>query len=158
MPPMGRTQVTSRQLVSDFMAQKTLALVGLSRGGRKFGNVIFRELKAKGYTVFPVHPDAGAIEGERCWPDLGSLPQQVGGVVIVVPPAATEKVVEDVRRAGIARVWMQQGSESKKAISYCHENGIRVVQRECILMFAEPAAFIHKAHRWIWGILGKLPR
>jgi predicted CoA-binding protein len=53
---------------------------------------------------------------------------------------------------------MQQGSESEKAVSYCRENGIQVVQRECILMFAESAGFPHNLHRGIWGLLGKLPR
>jgi predicted CoA-binding protein len=140
------------------MAQKTLALVGISRGGRKFGNLAFRELRSKGYRVYPVHPNAATIDGERCWPDLASLPEPVGGVVLVVPPAATERVVQDAKRAGIPRVWMQQGSESERAVAWCEANGIRVVERECILMFTEPAAFPHKAHRWFWRILGKLPR
>jgi len=53
---------------------------------------------------------------------------------------------------------MQQGSESDEAINYCNENEIDCVSNECILMFAEPAGFIHRLHRWIWGIAGKLPQ
>lgn len=148
---------TSRQLVSDFLAQRTLALVGLSRGGRKFGNAALRELRAKGYTVHPVHPSAKTIDGMRCWPSLASLPEPVGGVVTVVPPAETEKVVAAAYAAGITRVWMQQGSESAAAIRFCEEHGIAVVHHECVLMFAEPAGWFHRAHRWVWGRLGRLP-
>lgn len=150
--------MTSREIISEFLAQRTLALVGMSRKGGKFGNAVYKELKAKGYTIFPVHPEADTIDGERCWPNLRSLPDAAGGIVIVVPPAETEKVVEEAHLAGIQRVWMQQGSESPKAVRYCEENGMKVVQGECILMFAEPAAFFHRAHRWVRRVFGKLPR
>jgi predicted CoA-binding protein len=88
---------------------------------------------------------------------LSVLPEPVGGVLIVVPPAETEKVVRDAAQVGIRRVWMQQGAESETAIRFCEENGISAVHGECILMFAQPAGF-HRLHRWVWGLLGKLPR
>jgi uncharacterized protein len=149
---------TSQHLIADFLAQRTLALVGLSRSGRKFGNAALRELRAKGYTVHPVHPEAETVDGQRCWPDLGSLPEPVGGVLTVVPPAETEKVVAAAHEAGISRVWMQQGSESAAAIRFCEEHDMAVVHHECVLMFAEPAAWFHRVHRWLRGVLGKLPQ
>jgi predicted CoA-binding protein len=79
-------------------------------------------------------------------------------VITIVPPAATEEVVKQAHAAGIKRIWMQQGSESEAAIRYCRDNGMTVIDGECILMFAEPAAFYHRFHRWIWKILGKLPQ
>ncbi len=148
--------MTSKAAVEDFLAQKTLAVVGVSREGGKFGNMARKELDAKGYQVFPVHPHVDAIDGERCYPSLSALPEAVGGVLIVVPPQETEKVVRDVAAAGIRRVWMQQGAESQAAIQFCEEQGISAIHGECIMMFAEPASF-HRLHRWIWGLLGKLP-
>jgi uncharacterized protein len=150
--------MTKRELIDDFLAQKRLALIGASTGGRKFGNAVWRELAAKGYQIFAVHPRAEAIDGSPCWRSIGELPEGLGGVVIVVPPQETEKVVRDVVKARIPRVWMQQGSASASAIRTCEDNGVRVVHGECILMFAEPAALVHRAHRWVWGVLGKLPR
>ncbi len=144
--------------VSDFLSQRELALVGISRGGKKFGNMVLKELKAKGYQVHPVHPQAPEIGGQPCWPSVLELPVKVGGVVVVVPPSETEKVVRDIVKAGIPRVWMQRGSESAAAIRLCRENGISVVHGACILMFAEPTVFFHRAHRWVWRMLGKLPR
>jgi predicted CoA-binding protein len=149
---------SSQQAISEFLAQRTIALVGLSRGGRKFGNAALKELRAKGYTVHPVHPTAEATDGVRCWPSLGSLPEPVGGVLAVVSPAETEKVVAAAHQVGIARVWMQQGSESAAAIRFCQDHGMSVVHHECVLMFAEPAAFYHRMHRWVWRLLGRLPR
>jgi predicted CoA-binding protein len=50
----------------------------------------------------------------------------------VVPPAVTEKIVVECKELGIARVWMQPGSESEKAINFCAENNIKVVHDMCV--------------------------
>jgi len=149
--------MTSKSSIENFLSQKSIAVVGVSRNSKKFGNVIYRELKKKGYNLFPINPNAEKIEGDNCYPNLLSLPEKPDAVVINVPPDQTEKVVREIKQAQIKRVWMQQGSQSKKAEDYCLENGIDCISNECILMFAEPAGFVHRAHRWVWGVMGKLP-
>ena len=150
--------MTSRAAVNEFLSQRTLALVGASRGGKKFGNVALRGLVANGYRVIPVHPEAVAIEGIPCAPSLATLPERVGGVVTVVPPAQTEKVVRDARAAGISRVWMQQGAESPAALRYCEEHGLTAIHGECVLMFLDRGSWFHRLHRAIRGLFGRLPR
>jgi uncharacterized protein len=150
--------MAAKASVEAFVGQKTLALVGVSRSGKKFGNSVLKELTAKGYTVYPVHPAGGTIDGVRVYADFKALPETPGGVVVVVPPEQTTQVVRDAREAGITRVWMQQGAESAAAIDYCRDYGLDAVHGECILMFASPSAWHHKTHRWIKGVLGKLPR
>jgi predicted CoA-binding protein len=115
-------------------------------------------LISKGYRTFAVNPRAETVGGKRCYPSLTELPEPVDGVVCVVPPEETEKVVHEMAEIGIARVWMQQGAESEDAIRFCEQRGIGVVAGECILMFSEPVEFFHRFHRWIWGLLGKLPK
>jgi predicted CoA-binding protein len=148
--------MTTQASVEGFLKQTTLALAGLSRGGKKFGNAVLKDLTAKGYEVLPVHPKATEIGGVRCYPSLAELPENVGGLVLVVPPAQTEALVREAHTAGIDRVWMQQGAESARAIRYCEEYGIDVVHGECIMMHAKPTG-IHKFHRRLWGLLGRLP-
>ena len=149
--------MTSKAAVEDFLAQRTLAVVGASRDDNKFGSKVYKDLLAKGYQTYPINPNAETIEGQPCYSSLIALPEAVDGIVVVVPPRVTEKVVQEAAEVGVPRVWMQQGSESREAIRLCEENGISVVYGECILMFAEPAEFYHRAHRWVWGLLGKLP-
>jgi len=149
--------VTDKTVVEDLLNQRTWAVVGVSRGGKKFGNAASRELRKKGYRVMPVHPNAESVDGERCYQRLSELPEQVGAVLVVVPPKETEKVVRDASEVGIRRVWMQQGAESAAAIQYCNDQGMSLVHGECILMFAKPTG-VHKLHHWIWRLLGKLPR
>jgi predicted CoA-binding protein len=150
--------MASKKAIDDFLAQRTLAVVGVSREGKKFGSTVYQELKSKSYKVYPVNPKAEKIGDDPCYPDLRSIPELVEGVVVVVPPAQTEEVMREVVAMGIPRVWLQQGAESEAAIRYGEEHGINIVHNECILMFAEPAAFGHRLHRWIWKILGKLPK
>ena len=150
--------MTTKSTIKEFLDLKRLALVGVSRRKNKFGNTIYKELKAKAYDVVPVNPHMNEFEGEACYPNLNAIPAPVDGVVTVVPPRETEKVVKDAAEHKIAKVWMQQGSQSAAAVRFCEENGIGVVEGECILMFADPKAFHHRLHRLIWGLLGKLPR
>jgi uncharacterized protein len=150
--------MTSQSAVNDFLNQRTLAVVGVSRKGGKFGNLAYKELRARGYQLFPVHPQAEKIEGDRAYPSLRALPGPVGGVLVVVPPAQTEQVVRDAASAGIKRVWMQQGADSPAAVRTCAENGISEIHGECVLMFAKPVEKHHRFHRWLWRMLGKLPK
>ena len=148
---------TSQSAIHEILTQHTLALVGVSRSGKKFGNAIYRELKGKGYKVLPVHPQAETIEGEPCYPNLKDLPEKPGAVVICVPPAQAEQVVQQVYDAGITRVWLQQGAESYGAIQFCENNEMTTVHGQCIMMFAEPVRSFHGFHRWIWKLIGKYP-
>jgi len=58
--------------VQEFLSQKSLAVVGASWNRSKFGNIVFRDLRGKGYTVLPVNPGAEEIEGAPCYPNLAS--------------------------------------------------------------------------------------
>ncbi len=150
--------MTSKASVEDFVSRKTLAIVGVSRNGQKFGNYVLREMRTHGYKLYPIHPEADTLEGERAYKDFKSLPEKVDGVIVIVQPSQTEKVVREAAAAGLKRVWIQQGAESESAIRFCQENGVAEVHGECINMFAHRNAFYHRLHRGVWGMLGKLPR
>jgi uncharacterized protein len=132
--------------IDNFMALKSLAVVGVSRNTRKFGYSIFQSLKTSGYKVFAINPNASTIEGDPCYPNLSALPEKVEGIVIVLPPDQTEMAVQDAKNLGIKNIWMQQGAESKNAVQFCKDNGLQVITGECILMFPRPTAFIHRFH------------
>lgn len=143
--------------LQDFMAQRTLAIVGVSRNQAKFGNVIFSELKNKGYKLYPINPHMESIQGDKCYPDLKSLPETPGGVVIVVSPAQAVQVVKDAAAAGIKRIWLQQGAQSAELAHVCRENEMQGIYGHCLLMFAEPTSVFHRMHRGVWRMIGKLP-
>jgi predicted CoA-binding protein len=149
--------MTSQETIADFLSQRSLAVVGVSRNARKFGNVIYRTLREKGYKVFAVNRNAESIEGDPCYHDLGALPEKVGGVVVCVPPEQAEQVAREAAELGIRRIWFQQGAESYAAIRYCEKSELSAVSKQCILMFVEPVTSVHRFHRWVWKIIGKYP-
>jgi predicted CoA-binding protein len=150
--------MTTQSSVETFLEAKNIAVVGVSRKKSKFGNVIYRELKKKGINTFGVNPNLENIEGDKCFSNLKVLQGKVNAVVGVVSPSQTLEVVKEANKIGVKNFWMQQGSESKEAIKFCIDNGINVIHNQCILMFAEPVKSIHSFHRWVWKVLGKLPK
>ncbi len=142
--------------IRDFLAQRSLAIAGVSRKGRGFGAIALRELGRRGYDMHVIHPGADEIQGRRCARSVRDVADRVGGLLLVTRPAVTTGLVREAAQAGIRRIWMQQGAESDEAISICRENGIAAVHGECILMFAQPAGF-HRFHHWVRGLFGRLP-
>lgn len=150
--------MSKKEVIADFFSSHTIAIIGVSRNGKNFGASVYRSLRDKGYTVYPINHNGGYIDGTQLYPDLFAIPDKIDGVVMVVPPQVTEKMVKEISDANIKRVWMQQGSESQAAVDFCNENSIDVIDGECILMFAEPAEVPHRVHRWFKGVFGKLPQ
>jgi predicted CoA-binding protein len=119
-------------MYGDFLKKgNIIALVGASRKPEKWGCKLFRQLRKEGFSVFPVNPNETQIDGEQCFPDISSLPEKPDVIITVVRPEVTEKVVKECKRLGIGRVWMQPGSESGKAVSFCRKSGIKVMQKAC---------------------------
>jgi uncharacterized protein len=150
--------------VQEFLAQKRIAVAGVSRnhGHHPAGNLIYRRLKQTGHEVFPVNPHMETFDGDRCHPNLQSIPGGVDGVVIVTRPAVTERIVHDCVDAGVRRVWMHQGagngsSVSPAAVEYCRSHDIAVIPGACPMMYGPGADFGHACMRWILGVSGKLP-
>jgi predicted CoA-binding protein len=154
--------------VTDFLAQKRIAVAGVSRNGghHPTGNLIYRRLKASGHVVIPVNPHMETFEGDRCYPDLRSIPGGVDGVMIVTRPEVTQQIVHDCHDAGVRRVWMHQSlgkgtSVSPDAVAYCHQHDITVIAGACPMMYATDGFspdFGHNCMRQILKFTGRLPR
>ncbi len=150
--------------VDDFLAQKRIAVAGVSRHAahHPVGNLVYRRLKDTGHEVFPVNPNMNSFEGNSCFSDLKSIPGGVDGVVIITRPETTERIARDCAEAGVKRVWMHSSigkgsSVSKEAIDYCTEHGMTVIAGACPMMYAGNVDFGHTCMRWLLGASGKLP-
>lgn len=119
----------------DLSSIDRIAVVGASRDKEKYGYKVLMDLVKAGYEACAVNPSCDEVDGVVCYPDLASLPWKPELVITVVPPKATEKVVRDAGEAGITRVWMQPGSESPEAITFCEENGIEIMHDACIMIY-----------------------
>src|SRR5690348_690755 len=100
---------TLKSAAEEFLAQKRIAVAGVSRDTRQPANLIYRRLRATGHEVFPVNPMAETVEGDPCYEAVTAIPGGVDGVVIVTPAEESAHVVEDCHAAGVPRVWLHRG-------------------------------------------------
>ncbi len=122
--------------ISKFLDKKNkIAIVGASTNPEKYSWKLYEKLKLYGYFLYPVNPRCeDSIHGDKCFPNLESLPESPDVVIISLPPEMTEKIVEKCNEIGIRKIWMQPGSESEKAIIFCEENGIEVIHHSCFVV------------------------
>ena len=126
-------------LVKDFLAQKKIAVVGVSDKRETGCNAAYRRFKAAGYVTSAVNPRLSSFEGDPCYPDLKAIPEKPDGVFILTNPKVTEGIVRQCVDLGVRRVWMHclmgtrpglgagSSSVSPDAVRMCRENGITVI-------------------------------
>jgi hypothetical protein len=161
---MEEAMSTVDRAIEDFLAQKRIAVAGVSRepGGKHGGNIVYQRLKERGYEVFAVNPNADTVEGDPCYRDLASIPGGVDAVVIATTKAAAPAVARECRELGITRVWMHRslggGSVSEEAHAFCRQNGITSIAGGCPLMYGPTSDGGHRFMRFFIGLFGQLPK
>lgn len=155
-------QNPSLETIEDFLAQKRIAMVGISREPRSFSVLLFEELCRRGYDVVPVNPNIPNVQGHRCFARLQDIQPPVEAALLMTSPAVTDAVVLDCAAAGITRIWMYRaagdGAVSAKAVTFCLDHGMKVVPGECPFMFLPTSSGIHRLHGFIRKITGRYPR
>jgi predicted CoA-binding protein len=151
--------------VEGFLAQKKIAVVGVSDKRDTGCNLAYRKLKESGYQVYAVNPRMTTFEGAQCYPDLKSIPEKPDAVFIVTRPRVTEQVVQQCVDLGVKQVWMHcmlgtkpgltasMTSVSAEAVRACRENGITVIPGACPNQFLKPD-FGHTLMRVLCRSLG----
>jgi len=155
------------ELVKDFLAQKKIAVVGVSDKRETGCNLSYKKFKGAGYQVYPVNPRITIFEGDPCYPDLKSLPEKPDAVFILASPKVTDLIVQQCVDLGIKHVWMHcmlgtkpglatsMSSVSPEAVRLCRENGISVIPGTCPNQFLKPDVG-HAMMRGMWRIFGFL--
>src|SRR5690242_1961861 len=92
--------------IRDFLAQKRIAFVGISRNPHDFSSSLFDELYRRGYDVVPVNPNAAEIRGRRCFGSVNEIQPPVDGALLMTNAATAEAVVQDCVDAGVSRIWL----------------------------------------------------
>ncbi|MDP2303873.1 MAG: CoA-binding protein [Ignavibacteria bacterium] len=143
------------QIVADFIKSKRIAIVGYSSNKNKFGNAVYRELKSRGYEVYPVNKNKIEADGEKCFPDLLPLKDKIDAVFISTKSSSVKDVLKQASDLSIKNIWLQQGAETKEILEEAKKMDIEMVTGKCILMYLEPVNSIHKFHRTINKIFGR---
>jgi predicted CoA-binding protein len=154
-------------LVKEFLAQKTIAIVGVSDRRDTGCNMNYLKFKANGYRVFAINPRISTFEGDPCYPDLKSLPEVPQAVFILANPAVTDLITRQCVELGVKYVWMHNmlgtkpglapgmSSVSAEAVRLCQENGIAIIPGSCPNQFLKPDIG-HGMMRRLWRLFGFL--
>jgi len=152
-------------MVNEFLAQKKIAVVGVSDKRETGCNMAYKKFKEAGYQVFPINPWISTYDGTTCYADLKSIPEKPDAVFIFASPKITDQIVQQCVDLGIKHVWMHclmgtkpglsasTTSVSPSAVDVCKANGISVIPGSCPNQFLKPD-FGHKMMRGMWRMFG----
>jgi uncharacterized protein len=146
-----------------FLQSSRIAVTGVSRNPKgEASNGIYTRLRDRGFTVFPVNPQADEVEGDRAYPNLASIPGGVEAVVIATRPEHALATVREAIDLGVNRVWMHRsfgaGSVDAEAVRVGREAGLMVIDGGCPLMFGAASDGGHRLMcRW-FTMTGKVPK
>ena len=114
--------------------ETSVAVVGATDDPTKYGSVIYRDLKRKGYAVFPVNPNRSEVDGDKAYASLDRLPETPTLVNIVVPPSVTVSILKKCLELGLNNVWLQPGAESPESLAFLQEHGFNYLANACIMI------------------------
>ncbi len=118
----------------------SVAVIGATDHPSKYGNIIYKDLRSKGFKVFAVNPYRDTVEGDACWRSVRDLPEAPTIVDFVVPPKRTLEVLADCLEIGYKNVWIQPGAENDEVLAFLEENGFNYLANACIMLHARASA------------------
>ncbi len=128
-----RTEGQMNEIEKIIKDSKTIAVVGMSNKLGRPSLTVASYLKGQGYRIIPVNPTIQEVNGERCYPDLASLPERVDIVDIFRRSEDVPPVVDEAIRTGAKAIWMQEGVVNEEAARKAREAGLIVVMDKCML-------------------------
>src|SRR5579859_3121690 len=111
---------------------KTIAVVGLSPKQDRPSNGVSRGLQHFGYKIVPVNPGQSELLGERCYPDLLSVPDGIDLVDVFRAPEYVDEVVDQCIARRFPALWLQEGVVNEPAAERARTAGMLVVMDRCI--------------------------
>jgi hypothetical protein len=120
---------------------RTIAVVGLSTKRFRPSYGVAEYMQRNGYRIIPVNPFVPAVLGEKCYPDLDSIPERVDIVDIFRRAEFVPEIVEAAIRIGARVVWMQEGVVHEEAAERARSAGLVVVMDRCVLKDHRRIAF-----------------
>jgi len=111
------------------MSAQTVAILGASADRAKFGNKAVRAFVERGYTVFPVNPRGGTIEGLTVYRSLADVPAgRLNRISIYLQPEVAIKTLPEITARGCDELWLNPGSESPALVAAAQALGLDPIQ------------------------------
>jgi len=112
--------------------QRTIAVVGLSAQWHRPSYFAAKYMQDHGYRIIPVNPNCSEVLGQRCYPGITDIPEQVGIVDCFRRASEMVPIARDAVAIGAKVLWMQLGIRNDEAVSIAVEAGLDVVIDHCV--------------------------
>lgn len=147
-------------LINEFLEQERFAMVGVSRNDQDFSRSLFKEFLKRGYDVVPVNPHTEEIELKKCYPNVLAVQPRVNSALLMISGAFIRPILEECADSGVTLVWVY-GISGRNVdpdiVRFCEDHGVQLVAGYCPFMFLPNAEFFHRAHGWVWNLIGYYP-
>jgi predicted CoA-binding protein len=125
--------MTTKNPINAMLERRKWAIVGASDKPDRYSYKIFRLLRGRGYTVYPIHPKLPEVEGVPCHASLSDLPEKPDVINLVVNPSVGIEVVAEAAKLGVDLIWAQPGAQSAEIDQAAEKAGIQMVN-DCVLV------------------------
>lgn len=112
---------------------RTIAVVGLSSASWRPSNGVASYMRRYGYRVIPVNPNETEVFGEKAYPNLTVVPEQIDLVDVFRRPDEAGKAVDEAITIGAKAVWLQESVIDELAAQRALDAGLLVVMDRCWL-------------------------
>jgi predicted CoA-binding protein len=112
----------------------TITVVGASASPHKAAHSVPAHMQRHGWRIIPVNPTATTILGEKVYPTLADVPEQVGLVDVFRPSAQTPDIARQAVQAGATALWLQLGIASEEARRIAEDAGLHYVEDRCLII------------------------
>lgn len=120
--------------ITRFFETPKIAVVGASRNTSKYGNIIYKRLKEKGYHAIPVNPFADEIDGDICTPSITDLNPQDTALILVTHQKDTDKITEQAIKLGFTQIWVQTDCDTENTPIFAQNKLLNIIYKYCILV------------------------
>ncbi len=146
--------------ITDFLAHRRLALIGVSRQATDISRALMRDLSKRGYEVVPVNPNLDQVDGRKCVARVQQIVPPVEAALLFTSTQVTDTVVRDCAAAGVKQLWIRAGVDRLAAatLAFCDEQGLEVIAGECPYMFLPGSGWFHQLHGFTRKVTGRYPR
>ncbi|MHB1829836.1 MAG: CoA-binding protein [Candidatus Micrarchaeaceae archaeon] len=122
--------MTISKILTDY---KVIAVVGCSRDGAKYSNVVAGFMKDAGYRIIPINPVADKILGEKAYKSIDELDMAFDIADVFRPGEEALGITKTAIAKGAKAIWLQEGIKSAEAKGYAKSKGIEFIQDKCIM-------------------------
>ena len=123
---------TIAQLRRILKTNHTIAIVGLSADWFRPSYFAAKYMQEHGFKIIPVNPKYTEILGEKCYPDLKSIPEKVDMVDVFRKSADCAPIAKEAVAIGAKVLWLQLGVENDEAKAIAETGGLEFVQNRCV--------------------------